>query len=80
MEKVEKDVDKHPIITYIYNMKEINIKVSNISQKQWSLLLVELNLVSENWKKYGPVMNIKAKNFDKTIKWGKRKHGESEED
>ena len=62
------------------NMKEINIKVKNISQKQWSLLLVELNLVSENWKKYGPVINIKAKNFDKTIKWGKRKHGESEED
>ncbi len=61
-------------------MKEINIKVSNISQKQWSLLLVELNLVSESWKKYGPVMNIKAKNFDKIIRWGKRKHGESEED
>ena len=60
--------------------KEINIKVSNISQKQWSLLLVELNLVSENWKRYGPVMDIKAKNFSKTIRWGKRKHGESEED
>ena len=61
-------------------MKEINIKVNNISQKQWSLLLVELNLVSESWRKYGPVMNIKAKNFDKIIRWGKRKHGESEED
>ena len=61
------------------NMKEINIKVNNISQKQWSLLLVELNLVSENWRKYGPVINIKAKNFDKIIKWGKKKHGESEE-
>jgi hypothetical protein len=36
-------------------MKEINIKVSNISQKQWSLLLVELNLVSENWKKHGTI-------------------------
>ena len=59
--------------------KEINIKVSNISQKQWSLLLVELNLVSENWKKYGPNIDIKAKNFSKTIKWGKKKHGESEE-
>ena len=58
----------------------INIKVSNISQKQWSLLLVELNLVSENWKKYGPVMNIKAKNFDKTVKWGKKKHGDTTED
>jgi hypothetical protein len=61
-------------------MKEINIKVKNISQKQWSLLLVELNLISQNWKRYGPVMDIKAKNFDKIIKWGKRKHGESEED
>ena len=62
------------------NMKEINIKVKNISQKQWSLLLVELNLVSENWKKYGPVINIKAKNFDKTVKWGKKKHGDITED
>ena len=60
--------------------KEINIKVSNISQKQWPLLLVELNLVAKELKKYGPKINIKAKNFDKIIRWGKRKHGESEED
>ena len=60
-------------------MKEINIKVKNISQKQWSLLLVELNLVSQNWRRYGPVIDIKAKDFDKTIRWGKRKHGEPEE-
>ena len=61
-------------------MKEINIKVSNISQKQWSLLLVELNLVSENWKSYGPIINIKAKNFNRIIKWGKKKHGDITED
>ena len=61
-------------------MKEINMKVSNISQKQWSLLLVELNLVSEIWKKYGPIINFKAKNFNRTIKWGKRKHGDITED
>ena len=61
-------------------MKEINIKVSNISQKQWPLLLVELNLVSKAWKKYGPQMKIKAKNFDKIIKWGKKKHGDTSED
>ena len=60
--------------------KEINIKVSNISSKQWPLLLVELNLVAQNWKKYGPIMNIKAKNFDRIIKWGKRKHGDTTED
>ena len=61
-------------------MKEINIKVSNISKKQWGLLLVELNLVSKNWRSYGPIIDIKAKNFNRIIKWGKRKHGESEED
>ena len=61
-------------------MKEINIKVSNISQKQWPLLLVELNLVAQAWKKYGPQMKIKAKNFDKIIKWGKKKHGDTSED
>ena len=61
-------------------MKEINIKVSNISQKQWPLLLVELNLVAQAWKKYGPQMKIKAKNFDKIIKWGQKKHGDTSED
>ena len=61
-------------------MKEINIKISNISQKQWPLLLVELNLVAQAWKKYGPNMKIKAKNFDKIIKWGQKKHGDTTED
>ena len=60
-------------------MKEINIKVSNISSKQWPLLLVELNLVAKSWKKYGPKMDIKARDFNKIIKWGQRKHGEPEE-
>ena len=61
-------------------MKEINIKVNNISQKQWSLLLVELNLVSKNWRSFGPIIDIKAKNFDRIIKWGRRKHGDPTED
>ena len=61
-------------------MKEINIKVKNISSKQWPLLLVELNLVARNWRRYGPIMDIKAKNFDRIIKWGKRKHGEHDKE
>ena len=61
-------------------MKEINIKVSNISQKQWPLLVIELNLVAQNWKRYGPQMKIESKNFDKIIKLGKKKHGDTTED
>ena len=60
-------------------MKEINIKVKNISQKQWPLLLIELNLMSKTWRRFGPIIDIKAKNFDSIIKWGKKRHGESEE-
>ena len=57
-------------------MKEIKIKVSNISQKQWINLVVELNLVKETWRKYGPKLDIKAENFDRIKKWVKRKHEE----
>ena len=61
-------------------MKAINIKVKNISQRQWPLLLIELNLVANSWRRYGPIMDIKAKNFNKIIKWGQKKHGEVEKD
>jgi hypothetical protein len=60
-------------------MKEVKIKIKNISQKQWPLLLIELNLMAKTWKRFGPIMDIKAKNFDRIIKWGRKKHGDSEE-
>ena len=44
-------------------MKEVHIKVSNISQKQWTNLLIELNLVKDAWQRFGPEINIKAKNL-----------------
>jgi len=55
-------------------MKEINIKVKNISSKQWPLLLIELNLIAKTWRRYGPIIDIKAKNFNSIVKWGGRKH------
>ena len=61
-------------------MKEISIKVKNISSKQWPLFLIELNLMAKMLKKYGQIVNIKAKNFDRIIKWGKKKHGDTTED
>ena len=57
-------------------MKEIKIKVSNITNKQWASLLIELNLVRDMWKRFGPKLDIKARNFDRIIKWGKKRHGE----
>ena len=57
-------------------MKEVHIKVSNISQKQWTNLLIELNLIKNAWQRFGPEINIKAKNFDRIIKWGRKLHGQ----
>jgi len=76
VEKVEKDVDKHPIKTYIYSMKdrEINIKVANITPKQWTNLVIELNLMSEAWKPYGPKIKLKTRNLERIIKWGRSKN------
>ena len=54
-------------------MKEINIKIKNISPKQWANLLIELNLVKQAWRRFGPIIDIKAKNFNQIIKWGRRK-------
>ena len=61
-------------------MKEVNLKVSNISPKQWTSLLIELNLVKSSWRRFGPDIKIKAKNFNKIIKWGKKAHGENTSD
>ena len=59
--------------------REINITVGNITPKQWTNLLIELNLASEAWKPYGPKIKLKAKNLDRIIKWG-RKTGDDRED
>ena len=61
-------------------MKEVHLKVSNISQKQWTDLLLELNLVKSSWRRFGPDISIKARNFDKIVKWGKKIHGEDTRD
>ena len=61
-------------------MKEIKIKVSNISNKQWASLLIELNLVRDMWKRFGPRLDIKVRNFDRITKWGKRKHDERDKE
>tara|TARA_Y100000401_G_C8150107_1_gene139150 strand:+ start:247 stop:483 length:237 start_codon:yes stop_codon:yes gene_type:complete len=57
-------------------MKErnINLKVTNITPKQWSNLVIELNLMANAWKPYGPKIKLKTRNFDRIIKWGRSKN------
>jgi len=58
--------------------KSINLKVSNISQKQWSNLIIELNLVAQAWRPYGPVIKMKTHNLDRILTWGRRTNDDKE--
>ena len=53
-------------------MKEkiITLKVNGISQKQWSSLLLEINLMKRAWKPYGVDINMSAPGLKSILKWG----------
>ena len=58
--------------------RKVTISCDKISSKQWSVLLVELNLIKEAWKAFATI-NIESPDFEKIIRWGKRKYNEKEE-
>ena len=66
-------LDNTPQISYIVVMKEkkITITSKDISQKQWSNLILELNLIKQSWAKYA-TLNIKAPGIKKIIAHGTR--------
>ena len=51
--------------------KQLTITSNNISQKQWSNLILELNLIKQAWAKYA-TLNIKAPGIKKIIAHGTR--------
>ena len=59
------------------NMKEkiIKIKPKGISNKQYSIFLLELNIMKKAWKPYGVDVNISAPRFNKIVTWGTKRYG-----
>ena len=50
--------------------KTITITPKGISQKQWSVFLLELNIMRKAWRPYGVNMEIKASGLRNVLKWG----------
>ena len=50
-------------------MKKLTITSKNITAKQWSNLILELNLVKKQWHKYAD-LEIDAPGIKKIIAWG----------
>ena len=55
--------------------KVITIKPKGISQKQWSILLLELNLIRQAWKRYGVDMQLSAPGLKRIVDWGTKRYG-----
>ena len=50
-------------------MKKVTITSDDITSKQWSNLLLELNLIKKAWKPYA-TLEMKAMKLKKIIAWG----------
>ena len=60
-------------------IRKVTISSENISPKQWSVLLLELNIMKRTWERFAK-LKIEAPEFKKVTKWGTRKYDEKEED
>ena len=58
--------------------KVITIKPKGISAKQYSSLLLELNLVKQAWKPYGVDLQINAPGLKNVLKWGTKSYDAKE--
>ena len=56
-------------------MKKITITSKDISQKQWSQLVLELNLIKKAWSSYASI-DIQGPGIKKIIAFGTRVGGE----
>ena len=50
--------------------RTVTLDVEGISQGQWSVFLLELNLMRKAWKPYGVEVDLKAPNIRKIITIG----------
>jgi len=60
-------------------MKKLTISSKNITQKQWSNLILELNLIKKQWHKYAD-LEIQAPGIKKIISWGTSNYNSKTDD
>jgi len=60
-------------------IKKVTISSHDISPKQWSVLLLELNIMKRAWERFAR-LEINAPEFKKVTKWGTRKYDEKEKE
>ena len=52
--------------------KTLTLKAEGISSKQWTNLVIELNLIAKAWKPYGVNIKLQAPGIKNMIAWGRK--------
>ena len=52
--------------------RKITLNIKGGSSKQYTTLILELNIMAKSWSKFG--VNISLPGQERIIKWGNRKH------
>ena len=54
--------------------KKATISAKGASTKQWSDLILELNLMKKSWRSYGVTLDIQTPGVKKILSWGTRRY------
>ena len=56
--------------------KKVTITAKGASQKQWSVLLLEFNVIAKAWKKFGVDLHMTTPGLERILSGGTRKYDE----
>jgi len=54
--------------------KKVTLSAKGASVKQWSDLMLELNLIKKAWHRYGVTLDIQTPGIKKILSWGTRRY------
>ena len=60
------------------SLRKLTITSKNISAKQWTNLLIELNLIKEAWRPYAKI-ELQAPGIKKILSFGRRTNDNKED-
>ena len=58
--------------------RKVTISSDDITPKQWSVLLLELNIIKETWKPFAN-LQVHGNEFKKVVKWGTKRYDAKED-
>ena len=58
--------------------KKVIVSAKGASIKQWSDLILELNLMKKAWRPYGVTIDIQTPGIKKILAWGTRRYDQKD--